>query len=111
MRIRVWIFTFLLLAACSISANERDPMQPPSGVGEVSSRVIQEEARWTLQSVLISGQRHIAVINQRSVEVGDSINGARVMGIYPGYVRLSKANEVFVIRLLSLNVKRPANGQ
>jgi hypothetical protein len=111
MKLLTGLLLFLLLSSVVHSASERDPMRPPAGTGELSAQVKQEQPRWILQSVLISGQRNIAVINQRTVSVGDHINGARVVAIHPGYVRLSKANEVFIIRLPSLSVKRPASGQ
>jgi len=101
----------LMLVSLPLMASEGDPMRPPSSAGEVSAKAAQDKPAWILQSVLISGQRNIAVINQRTVRVGDHINGARVEAIHPGYVRLSKTNEVFVIRLPSLSVKRPASGQ
>jgi len=111
MRMMHRLVIVLMLVSIPLMASERDPMRPPSSSGEASNKTDQEKPRWILQSVLVSGQRNIAVINQRTVAVGDSINGARVMAIHPGYVRLSKANEVFVIRLPSLSVKRPAGGQ
>lgn len=111
MRMMQSLFVAVLLVSLPLVASERDPMQPPAGAGVVRSQGVEEKPYWRLQSVLISEQRNIAVINQRTVAVGDSINGARVIAIHPGYVRLSKANEVFVIRLSSLSVKRPAGGQ
>ncbi len=111
MKLLTGLIVLLLLGPVVHAASERDPMRPPAGTEELSAQVTQEQPRWILQSVLISGQRNIAVINQRTVSVGDYINGARVVAIHPGFVRLSKTNEVFVIRLPSLSVKRPASGQ
>lgn len=110
MRVMLWVIMMMLVMATPALAMERDPMRPPTGSFELKNKAAQKP-RWTLQSVLVSRERNVAVINQRTVAAGDTVNGARVLEIHPGYVRLSKGQEVFVIRLPSLQVKRPANGQ
>lgn len=43
---------------------------------------------WRLESVLVSDQRRVAVINGRAVSEGDRVNGAEVLAIKPGLVLL-----------------------
>jgi hypothetical protein len=111
MHVMTWMILMMLSLALPAMASETDPMRPPAGMGEMKGHAAQQKPRWILQSILVSKQRNIAVINQRTVAVGDRVNGARVLEIHPTYVRLSKEQEVFVIRLPSLQVKRPVNGQ
>lgn len=69
-----------------------DPTQPtpldraPAAV-EGPERVAAKPvatARWTLTSTLIAGDRRVAVINGRSVALGATIDGARLVAIDSG---------------------------
>ena len=101
------IFMGLLLLTSTASLAQSDPMRPPMTEPAVQS----QEPALVLNSVLFSEERHVAVINQRPVRVGDSINGARVLAIYPDSVRLSRADKTFSIKLQDLRVKQPVRGQ
>ena len=104
-----YLFTLaaLLLMFSSISFAANDPMRPPM----TSTSVKQDAPGWVLNSVLISEDRHIAVINQRPVYEGGKINGAKVLKIYSDRVRLSTADKTFYIKLHPLSVKQPVRGQ
>ena len=101
------LLVVLVLMNSTILFAESDPMRPPM----VSTSAKQAAPGWVLNSVLISDERHVAVINQRPVRVGDKINGARVLAIYPDRVRLSRAEKTFLIKLHPLSVKQPVRGQ
>ena len=108
MDVALEIIVISLLIFCSTAAlAQSDPMRPPMTDPATKS----QEPSWVLNSVLFSEERHVAVINQRPVRVGDSINGARVLAIYPDSVRLSRADKTFSIKLQSLRVKQPVRGQ
>jgi MSHA biogenesis protein MshK len=107
MQLKTLVLILLLLLLNTAVGADRDPMRPPMTGPTVS----KEKPSWVLNSVLFSDERHVAVINQRPVRVGDKINGARVLAIYPDKVRLSKADKTFHIKLQSLNVKQPVRGQ
>ncbi|HHJ13381.1 MAG TPA: hypothetical protein ENJ79_03265 [Gammaproteobacteria bacterium] len=57
------------------------------------------QARWVLQSILLSGQRRIAIINGERVRVGDRLRGARVMRIEPRSVVLETARRRLTLQL------------
>lgn len=69
-----------------------DPTQPvpldrpaaaaAAAEGAVAKR--SEPARWTLTSTLVAGDRRVAVINGRSVALGATMDGARVVAIDSG---------------------------
>jgi len=69
-----------------------DPTQPtpleraPAAVDTPDRAVIEPvaTARWTLTSTLIAGDRRVAVINGRSVALGATIDGARLVAIDSG---------------------------
>ena len=97
----------LVLIFSSVAVAVNDPMRPPM----TSTSAKQDAPGWVLNSVLISEDRNIAVINQRPVYEGGKINGAKVLKIYSDRVRLSTADKTFYIKLLPLSVKEPVRGQ
>jgi MSHA biogenesis protein MshK len=101
------IFMGLLLLTSATALAQSDPMRPPLTDPVAKS----QQPSWVLNSILFSEERLVAVINQRPVRVGDRINGARVLAIYPESVRLSRADKTFSIKLQDLRVKQPVRGQ
>lgn len=59
----------------------------------------QTRSTWQLESILISEQRRVAVINGRTVSVGDTVDQARVMAIAPGSVSLEAEGETVELTL------------
>ena len=80
-----------------------DPTRPPGYrlVLPGGKTAAATSIRFSLSSVRISSTRRTAVINDRVVEEGDKVNGAKVLAIYPSSVKLKKQNKIFTIRLLS----------
>ena len=72
---------------------------------------------YQVTSILVSGQRKVAVINNQVVSVGDEVKAgeadkARVTGIKASEVTLSKARREFTVRLPSSRyIKSAADGQ
>lgn len=67
-----------------------DPTRPevaPAAAAEPEGRA----SRFALRAVLIGSQRRVAVINGSAVDVGDSVDGARVLAIEAGRVRIGTA--------------------
>ena len=64
-----------------------------------------------LRSVLLSDERRVAVIGERRVEVGDWIEGRRVVAIELSGVRLRRGHEELVLRLTGGRIKRAAAGR
>ena len=89
-------------ASMTVYAQLDDPTRPPGHRlvlpgGQTSAVSIS----FSLSSVRISPTRRTAVVNDRSVEPGDTVNGAKVVAIYPSTVKLKKKGKTFTIRLVS----------
>lgn len=109
---KISLFTLFILIIFSIvpitlKAQLDDPTRPPGHRlvlpgGKKANGVIQ----YSLSSVRISSARRTAVVNDRFVEPGDIINGAKVVAIYPSSVKLKKQGKTFTLRLVSQAVKK-----
>lgn len=82
-----------------------DPTRPPTAeeIRAWQSQDTGQPTAWRLESVLISERRKVAVINGRTVGVGDRVDGALVTAIEPGSVSLSADG-----RTLDLTLARQA---
>lgn len=96
----------LFLSMTTAQAQLDDPTRPPGyrlalpGGKKVATRY------YLLSSVRISPLRRSAIINDRTVEAGDVVDGAKVVAIYPATVKLTKKGKIFTIRLVSQLVKK-----
>ena len=92
----------ITFASVTVQAQLDDPTRPPGyrlvlpGGQKAAARIY-----FSLSSVRISPTRRSAVVNDRSVEPGDTVNGAKVVAIYPSAVKLKKKGKVFTVRLIS----------
>ena len=109
----------LLIAAGVVNADEprdagadagkalRDPMQPyrplPGGAGGAAGGATY---RFNLTGVVISPTRRIAIVNGRSLEVGDEVAGAKIVRIERETVYLQQGSGALLIHL-----GRPGNGE
>ena len=105
--IRLLIFTLAVLTPVAVQAQLDDPTRPP-GYRLVlpGGKKASTGTKFSLSSVFISSTRRSAVINDRTVESGDTVNGAKVVAILPSAVKLKKQGKVFTVRLLSQVVKK-----
>lgn len=95
-----------LLAGISITAVAlEDPTQPPDFVSSGNATSSAQLPRWVVSSILISKDRHLAVVNGKTVKRGEEIDGARVVSISPTAVRLRSSVETFIVKLLPAQVK------
>jgi MSHA biogenesis protein MshK len=85
-----------------------DPTRPPGFGGEAAA--IRPSAPLIVTSILVSSGRKIAVIDGRSVKVGDSIGGARILEIAPDTVVVRTRTGTAELRLALPSVKRPTPG-
>ena len=92
-----------VLACMSAAAQVSDPTRPPSAEELAAWRGQPAAAatRWRLQSVLISGQRRIAVINGNRAAVGQEVEGAVVRAIEPTHAIIETDGET-----LKLSIRR-----
>ncbi len=87
----------LACAAPSVAQALADPTRPPDAR---ASREPREPSRTGLQSILLSPERKLAVIDGQTVKVGDRVGQARVLAIDVDSVRLSEGGTVKTMRLL-----------
>lgn len=75
-----------------------DPMRPPETSASPSNEA-RGDASARLQSVLISRSRSVAVIDGRSVRLGERIGDATVTAISPSQVTLQRGAERQTLKL------------
>ena len=107
--------SFIIAMSCSlvcmsVYAQLDDPTRPPGyrlalPGGEKRTKGTTGTT-FSLSSIRISSARRTAVINDRTLEVGDKINAAKVVAIYPSSVKLKKQGKFFTVRLLSRITKK-----
>jgi len=83
-----------------------DPTRPASASGESAPSVVQG---LVLQSVLIAPQRRLAVINGRTLAIGERFDGVTVIDIQPHEVVLKRASGELTLRLVPRYVSRSTN--
>jgi MSHA biogenesis protein MshK len=74
-----------------------DPTRPPDQIGYVPSEAAP--AGPSLQSVLISPQRRVAIISGKTVKVGDKFGSAHVVSITESEVVLRNGKEMQTLKL------------
>ena len=95
----LFIFSFISMTA---HAQLDDPTRPPGHrLVLPGGQKAAASVSFSLSSVRISPTRRSAVVNDRSVEAGDTVNGAKVVAIYPSTVKLKMKGKVFTVRLIS----------
>jgi MSHA biogenesis protein MshK len=101
------LLLFIVLAAvCAVASadNIRDPTRPPSPA-EIRAFFGAEPAAghpsYQLQSILLSDERRVAIINGRRVSEGHVINQAEVVTIEPGRVVLRRDGKSIVLTIAS----------
>lgn len=102
------LMTVLLLMSVPLVASAlEDPTRPPSFVGVTGNSEAEQSQLpvWQVNSILISNERRVAVVNGRTVKQGDQINSARVIRISPTAVTLRNSAETFTVKLLPLQIK------
>lgn len=83
-----------------------DPMQPPGQRGMSTKQAKPAQEPWRLTSTLIGEHRRLATINNKTLRIGDSINGARLLDIQQATVTIYYQNRRIKLSLLPSSVKR-----
>ena len=82
-----------------------DPTQPVDPALYFGTGQVHDSGGWSLQSILSSPERRIAIINGARVREGDRIGSARVMRIHDSHVLLNTGNRTVTLRLLPQSIK------
>lgn len=75
----------------------RDPLEPPGQLRSTTTTPSFNARAWRLASTLVADGRRVAIINDRTVRVGDRVGGARVLAIESGSVKLDYRGHRFTI--------------
>jgi hypothetical protein len=98
---RVLIALLALAAAFAARADElplKDPMRPNVVAGPASGAP-RAAPGFELTAVLVSDKRRLAVVNGRIYHEGDRVNGAEIVAIEPGSIRIRRAAGDLLIKL------------
>ena len=99
-------------AACAGGSGKaalEDPLQPP-GWDAPAHAAPFDAGRWQLSSTLLAQGRRVAIINGQPVRAGDHVDGARVLAIEAGGVRLDYRGHRFTIQRNGAQVRLRAHG-
>lgn len=118
-RPEVWGFLLLLTLLASVTdvAALNDPTRPPARRSSTQSlgSVTAPSARLELTSILVAPERRVAVINGKSVQIGEKIGDYKVVDIQFDVVLVKNDHRSIPLTLKNTVVKKsvrlPAKGQ
>ena len=85
----------------------RDPMRPfGSAAATAGSAPAASAPRFALTAVLIAPTRRVAIVNGKPYQQGESVDGAEIVAIEQGAVRMRERGTELVVSL-----GRPGNGR
>ena len=96
------VLTFAIGAVGAARTEEkpvRDPMRPFGAVSVNGGAPAVNGRRFALTSVLIAPTRRVAVVNGEPLQLGDVVDGAEIVAIEPGTVRLRENGTELVLSL------------
>ena len=106
--VRMGLALSLLAAYATAAWALDDPTRPPQlGAGPVADTAAPV-ADWQVTSILIAGERKVAVVNGHSVVEGGQVGGAEIVRIAPTEITLRGVAGEFTVKLLSQEVRMPA---
>ena len=85
-----------------------DPTRPPVSTAGDSPQTAGKALKWRLTSTIVGPGRRVAVINDRVVQTGESIDGAVLVAVSPGGALLRQGKRTIHLQLNAEAVKRTA---
>ena len=101
----IYLSVFISLGIAGHANALRDPTQPTDPALYFGYSDSQTVDGWSLQSILSSPERRIAIINGTRVREGDRIGSARVVRIHDSHVLLNTGNQTLTLHLLPESIK------
>lgn len=112
LRLMVGIFSLFLVGITYAEDKSIDPTKPARISGSLEKNKAQadngdelSQTQWLLSAIFYSGVRQVAVINGRSLTVGEEVNGQTVDEIMEDKVVLLKKGEKMELKLALHPVK------
>lgn len=93
------LFLMGMLIISDVGYAGQDPMRPPHFSNQSTSKVVKKEPI-RLQQILISKDRKIVIINNKMLQVGQSISGAKITKIEANQISIRRAGVNKIIKLL-----------
>ncbi|VAX07863.1 hypothetical protein MNBD_GAMMA25-1128 [hydrothermal vent metagenome] len=109
---RYGLLLWLMLNVFSAQAEVLDdPMRPPGYVQAGIGTKVSVKKGWHLSAIRIDAENRIAIINGRTVAVGEWVNKARLIEVLPQKVKLKGSQGLFSVRLVKAQVKKNSASQ
>lgn len=104
--IKKWLLAnwlLLLLISLASYAARQDPTQPVPYVVQTT-----QTNKPLLQAIIVSSDtgRKLAIINNRSFQVGNTVGRAIIVDIQPDFVQFKKNGKVFKVYVLGKDIKQ-----
>ena len=93
-------------AQAALGQGLADPTRPPNTSGVTEAGMDSDAPTTTLQSVLLSRGRKLAVINGELVALGGKVNGATVADISESQVVLKYPDRTEVLKMIGSGIER-----
>ncbi|MCU7975091.1 MSHA biogenesis protein MshK [Shewanella sp. SW36] len=98
-----YIISMLLLVSSTMVSAEslRDPTLPGKGFAVQGHASQTQDQALVLNSIVSSGNTAYAVINNKILSVGDSVQGLSIVKITPTYVSLSDGRKLTLFQAIT----------
>lgn len=106
--VKFLLFAGFLFSAAAAAETLVDPTRPPSMVEKSAAGVAPAPVGSGLQSIFISPQRRVALIDGKEVPVGGHVGEAKLVQIAEDHIVLKDAKGTRSVALLPGIEKRPA---
>ena len=94
-------------AAAAATGRLQDPLRPVRYQAPVNKKQAEvQPLNWHLSAVLLSEKRAVAVINGRSLRLGDLLDGYKLIKIEPGKVLLRNKQQQVILRRSGTGLKK-----
>jgi hypothetical protein len=97
MRNKIIALALLLPMSLACGDDLKDPTRPPASAGSSPKLAV---SALVVTAIFISGERHIAIVNDEPVSVGDRIGSHQILEISAAGVRYSSAGRTVFARLV-----------
>lgn len=109
-----WMVVIMMIvgAEFSVAAELKDPTRPPNAsriATDMPAVVSKAAAAYRLSMTKTGGKTDIAVINGKSLKVGETIDGAKISAIRTGEVDLMIGVQKHLIKMQRSVVKKPVD--
>ncbi|SHJ78768.1 hypothetical protein SAMN02745165_03174 [Malonomonas rubra DSM 5091] len=108
---RFLLILLLLAPVCAGAAKLQDPMRPlgyqvPAAKQQPAGEAEKKQREWRLGAVLIAADRSVAVINGQSLQLGEKLEGFKLIKVEPDSATLQRKNKKIVLHRAGTGLKK-----